>query len=74
MDRLSFKKKGDRYTCATETARNNIFISHTDNHITHIIRPWFDSQQERGIFPLPSHPDWLWGTRALSPGVKAAKE
>jgi hypothetical protein len=55
-------------------ARNNIFIIHTDNQTVNIIRPWFDSQQGQALLPLPSHPDQLWGTRALSPGDKAAKE
>lgn len=73
MNNLSFKKKGDIAVQLKQMARNNIFISHTDNHSIHIIRPWFDSQQGQGLFSLPSHPDWLWSAGSLSPGVKAAK-
>jgi hypothetical protein len=49
-----------------QMARNNVFVIDTDNQIIHIIRQWFDSQQGQGLFSLPSHPDQLWVTRALS--------
>jgi hypothetical protein len=72
MNHYPSKKKGDIAVQLKQVARNNIFISHTDNHTIPIIRPWFDSQQVQGLFSC-LHTQTLWGTRALSPAVKAVK-